>query len=77
MAAADWESVGGAWTPMSEGLTAERIEIVKATNQSDRDRHKKNMKNRGKLTGDRSDRPEGRFAGDKPESDTRCNARGR
>ena len=89
VAAADWESVGGAGTPMSEGRTAERIEIVKATNQSDRDRHKKNMKNmgsedqriprlgRGKLTDDRSDRPEGRFAGDKPESDTRCNARGR
>jgi len=26
VAAADWESVGGAWTPESEGFAAERIE---------------------------------------------------
>jgi len=28
VAAVDWESVGGTWTPESEGFTVERIESL-------------------------------------------------
>jgi len=35
VADADWESVGGAWTPESEGFAAEQVEIAVVTNRTE------------------------------------------
>ena len=85
VAAADWESVGGAWMSMSEG----RIDGAGLDRQGDApdqagrkiEEHRKRIqefgeRNKGNKRNGKGDRARERVAGDKPKSDTRCNTSG-
>ena len=85
VAAADWESVGGAWMSTSEG----RIDGAGLDRQGDApdqagrkiEEHRKRIqefgeRNKGNKRNGKGDRARERVAGDKPKSDTRCNTSG-